>query len=48
MQIVFEDENEGDNSGRTSAVGPLIHTRRISRHMKGECNGEIRNRRNGV
>ena len=48
MQVVFEDENEGGNSGRTSIVGPLICTGRISRHMERECNGGLGDRRNGV
>ena len=48
MQIIFEDENEGSNSGRTSAVGPLVCTGRISGHIERECNGGIGDRRNGV
>ena len=48
MQIVFEDENKGSNSGRTSAVGTLVCTGRISRRIERECNGGIGDRRNGV
>jgi len=48
MQVIFENEDEGGDSGRTSLIGPLIHTGRISRHMEGEHDGGIGNRRNGV
>ena len=48
MQIVFEDKDEGNNSRRTSSMGPLICAERISRCIEGECNKGIRNRRNGI
>ena len=48
MQVVFEDENEGGNSGRTSIVGPLICTGRISRHKKEECLREFGDRNIGI
>ena len=48
MQVIFEDEDERGNSRRTSVMGPLICTGRISRCMEGEYYGRVRDRRDGV
>ena len=48
MQAIFEDENKRSNSRRASPVGPLICTERISRYMKGECDGRTGSRRNRI
>ena len=48
MQIIFEDEDEGRNNRRTSNMGPLVCTRRISRYMEGERNGGVRGRGDGI
>ena len=47
MQAIFEDEDEGGDSGRTSSIGLLIHTGRI-RHMERKRNRGIGNRRDGI
>ena len=39
MQVIFENEDEGGDSRRTDAMGPLICAGRIHRCMKEECNG---------
>ena len=48
MQVIFEDEDEGGDSRRTSVMGPFICTGRISGCMEGECYRVIRDRRDRV
>ena len=48
MQAILEDEDEGDISGRTSAVGAIVCAGRVGRCVKGECNGGVRIRRSGT
>ena len=42
MQVILENENEGDISERTSIVGVIICAGRVSRCVEGECNGGVR------
>jgi len=44
----IKDEDEGSNSGGTSAVGPLVCTERVSRYMEGKFDGRIGSRGDGV
>ena len=48
MQIILKNEDERGNSRGTSVVGPLVCTGRVSRYMKGKCDGRIGSRRDGV
>ena len=48
MQVVLKNEDEGDNSGGISAVGPLVCTGRVSRYMEGKYDGRIGSRGDGV
>jgi len=48
MQAIFKDEDEGNISGRASAVGAIICAGRVGRCVEGECNGGVRIRRNGI
>ena len=48
MLVIFENEDERGNSGRIGAMGPLIYTGRVSRHMEGKRYGRIGNRGDGV
>ena len=48
MSVIFENENERDNSRRTGVMGPLVCTGRASRHMEEKHYRRIRNREDGV
>ena len=48
MQVIFGDENEVGDSGRTSLMNPLIYTGRISGCMKEEHDGGIEDRKDRV
>ena len=48
MQVIFEDEDEGSDSRRTSSMDPLIYIGRISERIEEERDGGIRDRRNRV
>ena len=48
MQVIFEDENEVGDSGRTSLMDPLICTGRISGCMEEEHDRGIEDRKDGV
>ena len=48
MQAILEDEDEGDISGRASAVGVIICAGRIGRCVKREHNGGVGVRRNRI
>ena len=41
MQVIFKDEDERSNSGRTSIVDAVICTGRISECLEGKCFGEF-------
>ena len=48
MQVIFEDEDEGGDSRRTSVMGPFICTGRISGYLERKHYGGIRDRRDRV
>ena len=44
MQIIFENEDEGEFGKEASTVGIVICVGGIGRCMEGECDGETRGR----
>jgi len=48
MQAVYTYEDKGGTSERTNPTGIVICARRISRHLKGECDGGPRRRTIGI
>ena len=48
MQIIFEDENEGEYSRRTGAVGVVICAKRVSGCVERKHNGRNGGRRSRV
>jgi len=48
MQTIHKDEDEGGSSRRADPVGVIVCVRRISRHLEGECLGEVGRRRIGI
>ena len=48
MQAILEDEDEGDISGRVSAVGAIICAGRVSKCVEEKHNGGVRVRRDGI
>ena len=48
MQIIFEDEVEGNYGRRIGAVGSLICVGRIHRYMERKRDGRIRIRGGGI
>jgi len=45
MQVIYKNEDKRDGSGRANSVGAIIYIKRISRHLKGECFREFRDRK---
>ena len=48
MQVILEDEDEGDISRRAGAVGVIICAGRVSGRMEGECDGRVGGRGSGI
>ena len=48
MSVIFENKDERGNSRRISAMGPLVCTGRVSRHMEEKHYERIGNRGDGV
>ena len=48
MQIILENEVEGNDGRRIGAMCFVIYAGRISRCVEGECNGGVRVRRDGI
>ena len=44
MQIILEDEDEGEHGRRTGAVGVVICTRRVGRCLEGKHDERSRSR----
>jgi len=48
MQVIFENENERNNSRKTNVVDIDIYTRRSSKCLEGKCIRRFGNRDIGV
>ena len=48
MQVIFEDEDERDDSRGTSSIDSLIYIGRVSGYVEGEYTGRFGDRRSRI